>query len=298
MNFKLQNLIFTFAVILFFNIHETFGQQLDMVGVAIINKTEMVPYKLVFDEKDGKISGYSISDFNGANETKSKIAGTINKKTKAFSFKETSIISTKSKVAINEFCLLQMQGKFIKKGGKEVVQGTFTSSNSNTLIECVGGNLLLTPSKNVYELMAKYAGKIDTGKINDASAKKILTEMNELEGVNKVEELTAGKENTYRWSSDTVRFAIWDENMEDGDLITILKNDKVIAASYNITNKKKIFSYPIASGMPLKFTIRAINEGQYPPNTVKIMLIDKRSSSLLLSKLNTGKEASFTLIKK
>jgi hypothetical protein len=297
MNFTLQNILIIIIVTFFINIKNGNAQTLDMVGIAVISKTEMVPYKLIFDEKNGKISGYSISDFNGANETKSTIVGTFNKKNKTFSFEETSIVSTKSKVSKSEFCLLKMDGKFIKKAGKEIVQGAFTSNNSNKEIECVSGNLLLTPSKNVYELMAKFAGKVDTSKVKDAGAKQMLNEVNSYKDVGDVIELKAGDSPSFKWRSDTIRIAIWDENMEDGDQISISKGDEVIASAYSITNKKKIFSYVIAKGSKTKFTIKAINEGMYPPNTVKIMLIDRKESSLLLSKLNTGQSASFNIIK-
>jgi len=66
---------------------------------------------------------------------------------------------------------------------------------------------------------------------------------------------------------------------------------------YTITAKKKLLSFPVHKSSKNNFEIIALNEGHYPPNTVKIMLVDNKKSILLLSKLKHKQKATFAILK-
>ena len=64
------------------------------------NDKTIITYRLVFTEQNGKISGYSVTDLDGAHETKNVISGTYDKSKKQFSFQEKEILYTKSKFGL------------------------------------------------------------------------------------------------------------------------------------------------------------------------------------------------------
>ena len=75
------------------------------VGGLIIDSTTFISYNLHFTIHDDKISGHSISDFNGPDETKSTISGTIDKD--KLEVNELDIVYTKSNFEEKDFCLLK-----------------------------------------------------------------------------------------------------------------------------------------------------------------------------------------------
>ena len=64
-----------------FNIFAYSQSQYEFFGVLRLygNEKNIISYRLVFNENNGKISGYSITDLDGAHETKNEIFGTFDK---------------------------------------------------------------------------------------------------------------------------------------------------------------------------------------------------------------------------
>ena len=86
----------------------SFAQQTEsnFVGGLIIDSTTFISYNLYFTIHDDKISGHSISDFNGPDETKSTISGTIDND--KLEVNELDIVYTKSTFEEKDFCLLKL----------------------------------------------------------------------------------------------------------------------------------------------------------------------------------------------
>lgn len=70
-----------------------------------------------------------------------------------------------------------------------------------------------------------------------------------------------------------LKIAIWDNQKNDGDIVTLKLNDSTIIDNYKIKKKKKKFVFDLDKGTYLLRT-DAINLGSIPPNTCTIKIDD------------------------
>jgi hypothetical protein len=89
---------------------------------------------------------------------------------------------------------------------------------------------------------------------------------------------------------------IWDSKDEDGDVINLYNNDKLILENYTILNKRKKITVNVEKGQNI-FTIEATDEGSLKPNTAMIQLVDQDRTFELMSNLKKGEKASITINK-
>lgn len=80
-------------------------------------------------------------------------------------------------------------------------------------------------------------------------------------------------------NSQQLRFAIWDDALEDGDSISLCINGSWIKKGFPVKNKAQFFDVTLAPG-PNIITFVADNLGSIPPNTSVLEIIDgnKRKS--------------------
>jgi len=285
-----------FIIIFHFFLGKCYNQSNEFIGAVLIGRTEAISYHLVFDIlENNKVKGYTITDMNGTNEIKVNIEGNYYPKSKTLKFIEKSIIYDKSNANKDELCLLEVNGKFVKKFGKEIFEGTFKSKFDSTKVYCDNGKVFLTSPKVIYEVAKKASKHIDPLQTKDSLSNIINSKLQDMKTVDKIEEMKAGKILNINWQSDTIVFEIWDDKIEDGDRISVSVNDKIWNSDLLVTNKAKIISIPAEKQNNIKVT--ALTEGSHPPNTVKIYLVDKNKKHLILTNLKKG-EVSQINIKK
>ena len=95
------------------------------LGTLILSNNTPISFSLELQENNGIVNGYSTTNINTADETKSEISGLYFKKDKSFQLQETQILQTKSEAALNTFCYINMNLKLKGKFGSKRVQGTF-----------------------------------------------------------------------------------------------------------------------------------------------------------------------------
>ena len=78
------------------------------LGTLLINNNQPMTFSLELTEKNGSINGFSITNIETENETKSEVKGIYLKNSKTLKIYEKSIIYTKSKAPLNSFCYLTM----------------------------------------------------------------------------------------------------------------------------------------------------------------------------------------------
>ena len=83
---------FVFVLGFFFSLSIK-AQTYEFYGVLKLNgkSEEAISYRLIFDEKNGKIKGYSITDITGNHETKNLVDGYYDTDKKYLRFKEKNI---------------------------------------------------------------------------------------------------------------------------------------------------------------------------------------------------------------
>lgn len=290
--------IFIIYIILLINIQYVHSQYYDYTGAIVIGNKEVQSYKIVYEMEGDKVMGYSLSDLNGKGETKCLIKGQMNRKSKTLIFEELQVVSTKSNVPLDEFCLMKVQGQFEKKLGKEIFQGSFSSVPQKPDLECERGSIIMTSTKTLYEVAGKISNKIDSVSSKDSMGQLINSKLSDLKGLKGIEEITHASVTKYKWRSDSVKIEIWDDKLEDGDKVAIYKNGELFIKEMTITNLPKSIHLGFGSSQKIEIKVKALSEGTHPPNTVKITLQDKSDKQLLITQLKKNEEATIILSKK
>ena len=92
----------------------------EFLGVLMLNKTQLYSYKLEFNIDKDSIRGYSYTDIEGDNETKSYVFGTFDENTNELVFEEKDVLYTKSDVLTDEFCFIKSRGKLKLNSEKKI----------------------------------------------------------------------------------------------------------------------------------------------------------------------------------
>jgi len=283
------------CVIYIFFISPLYGQgnkNFEFIGALQMQEGVVISYKINFKElQGGEIEGTSFTDIYGDNATRSKIVGKYSAKGNSISFHETENISTKSISDVNEFCFVIVENAKIKTlKGKKIIQGTFTGKFNNKQ-NCSEGNIYLVSSDQIEMGYDKLVNS-QMVKSND-SLKLVAEKYNALIKTSKETKLHANENLKLMWSSEEIIFDVWDGLNIDNDKISIIINEKIILENFVIGREKKRLVFPFHEDSCI-IKIIAVNEGEIAPNTVNIILIDKETTTPVLTSLEKGE---FTLIK-
>lgn len=290
--------VFTIFFLLFFQI--SYSQIVELTGVAIIGNSQMSKYMIVYEmNDDNTIKGYSVSDIGGDSETKAKINGFFNPRKKTLRFEEKNIISSKLNLSFNDFCLMSVTGKFDKKNDKQIFTAHFVSKSPNYKLSCDSGTMILTTTENALELAAKFSKSVEKIALPDTIKKIIYENLPPVKPVEKIKSIQAGSITKYTLLSDTVQLDIFDDKLQDGDKITVLKNNVEILSDFETTKKVQSLKFVIDKNeASVLFTIIATDEGSSPPNTVKVFLINGNEKVLLIAPLKKGQMVKIMLQRK
>ena len=251
------------------------------LGTIIVENNQPMSFSLDLIEKDGKVSGYSITNHNTKNETKSEVQGVYIKNDKSFQLQETQIIYTKSEAPINSFCYIRMNLKLKNRFTKKRLEGNFYGNFLDS-IECAKGKVLLAEKSVIEKKIEKIEKKLE---------KKL-----EKEEIIETKILKDGDNLNIDWKAKYLTIKIWDSNQEDGDKINLEINSDVILDNYETKNKTKKIKYKLNKGKN-KVTIEASSLGKSPPNTSRIELIDKNKKYPILTQLDLNKSITIYIEK-
>ena len=105
----------------------TAGDTLYFVGNIKVSKKISYKYNLRFTiGNDNKITGYSLSDPGGPNETKTKIFGTYDSVNRIISYEEKNVLRSSVDLQRKDLCFVKAELKFKKTKLIEELSGKFT----------------------------------------------------------------------------------------------------------------------------------------------------------------------------
>jgi hypothetical protein len=266
----------------------------EFVGFLNTENNEAISYKIIFNvNKNGEIEGESHTDLFGTNTTKSKIIGQIDKRGKNLSFREIENLSTKSKANPEEFCYVHIDNIKIRTlKNQSFINGDFMGYFPSGK-KCVNGTISVV-STEIFELFEEMAKENQTPDADDKKEKA----RNLIDFVDKsVTTLYRNEELVLNWDKKSLIIEIWDDFIEDGDVVSIYNNGKLILSEYTIRKEKKRIEIPITEKSHT-IEVRAINEGSSPPNTVHMLVTDGQQETVIVAKLNKGDKASIKIQKK
>lgn len=270
----------------------------EFLGAVKLNGSDktLITYRIVFVENNGVINGYSVTDLDGVHETKNVITGTYDKKNKILSFKEDAILYTKSKFSQSSFCFVNFSGKVKLVENTTKIEGPFRGLYKNKN-KCIDGTITLIGSNKIYKLAEKVNKKIQKSKKIDKQVKEKNNPIALLDSL-KINKLSKDQNLSVFWESKFVKIEIFDSGKEDGDMINLYHNDKLILENYKVKHEKKIISLTLDLSITNEFKILALNEGELSPNTAKVVLHDSNRTFDLLTSFKKNESAFITFIKK
>lgn len=267
------------------------AQEYTFSGAIVIDKTEVLSYTITYQlSNTNTLTGFSISDLNGKEETKSQLTGKYNKKDHTLSFEEKKIVYTKGDTPLEEFCLMKVKGKIEKKGGKTIFTGDFDALGSSEDVICASGTLILLSEKDVNELSAKALKVIKKLPPADSIA---AADADPTPWSRNVFEIESGKSVELELKSNHLVLELVDDRFQDGDRVSILKNSVKMVNKLELTNQVQSFNYDIDKDeKEVTFTFIAEDEGTIALTTFKAAIKNGRENNLIMTSLNEGERVS------
>ena len=248
------------------------------LGTLILSNNTPIIFSLFLEEDHGIVNGYSITNINTPDETKSEISGLYFKSDNSFQLQEIQILQTSSEAPLNTFCYINMNLSFKGKFGAKRLEGEFTGHFLDSTA-CASGKIILMEEKKIIKKIEK--------------ANKNLAEKNQIQQT----KILKDRDNfTINWESNKVKIYIWDANQDDGDKITLKINEKIILHDFETKNKRKKLKYQLKDGENI-IEITATNLGTSPPNTSRIELVDSKTKYPIITQLELGKSAIIKIVK-
>lgn len=264
------------------------------LGVIKLNDTSFISYKLAFEEIDGRIEGYSITDAGGPHETKSNIKGRYDAEEKRLVLNEYDIVYTKSPIDELDFCLVNFSGKLkaLKKGKpfSGDFKGVYTDGTS-----CLDGQIIMTPLAKVEKRAEKADKLIQKSK---KFSKKIKENVSVATALDTLSMSVVKKDENLNVFAKTneVIISVYDAGKVDNDRINLYVDGKLVLEDYAIAKAKKEIPITLLQ-QHVVVRVEAINEGTSAPNTVKVEIKDGSRLISTRTSLKTGDQASLTLVK-
>jgi len=256
------------------------------LGTLLLSNNTPISFSMELQEANGIVNGYSLTNINTPDETKSEISGLYFKKNKSFQLQETQILSTNSEAPLNTFCYINMNLSFKGKFGSKRLEGDFTGNFLDST-QCASGKIILMQRTKLEKKIEKIKKKVD---------KKYQEKYQDTSLVKRTQILKDGDDFTINWESNKLKLYIWDANKEDGDKIQLTINGNIILDNFETKNKRKKIKFKLLKGENT-IEIKAINLGASPPNTSRIELVDSKTEYPIITQLELGKSAIIKVVK-
>lgn len=254
------------------------------VGAIVTKEKSIIMYELhiKYNELNGGISGYSITDKNKKNETTCLVSGKYDKKTNTLTFSEYKVQETKVKSKPSEMCFVHFNGKLFHKN-ENVIKGKYIGKYQNGN-NCSTGSIFLASRDMVLSTLDTVAKSKDT---NLREISKEASIINVAKG---------NTEKVIYVNADTVSIFISDDYKLDNDIVNLYLNNVLVKE--NIVLAKYPYRYKVATNSPIQIKLKAINVGYISPNTSSISVKSKYDNIVYLNELKTEETVEFKIIKK
>nr|WP_321228098.1 hypothetical protein [uncultured Psychroserpens sp.] len=267
----------------------------EYIGAIKLNDSAIITYKVKFDINYDQVEGYSITDFGGDHETKSKLRGSYNPSTRELSFNEYDIIYTKSDVIHDDFCFVHFEPTYFKPGKTKYFKGDFKGEFSDGE-ECISGELFLNSAENVEKRMEKMTKKINNSNRVPDSIKQKATDLKVLDKLN-INILKKSQITSVFSNSKVVSLLIYDGGQEDGDIISIKVNGEIVLRRHTISKEVKTVEIPLTSKKTI-IEVIADGVGTISTNTAVIEIHDGINAIKAMTNLEKNQFTQIHILQK
>lgn len=270
-----MRLIFVF---LFFTYFAQAQNEYDLLGALFIKDSRPISYRLILEENNGQINGYSITGIGTNFETKSEISGKF--EGDSLFLNEFQVITTVSEEPISNFCFIDLKAHLKGSKKKQSFEGVFVGRFLDGK-ECASGKVVFADKAKLEKKMKQ--------------VQKVQKLIGEKKLDNKLIKLASDETYEVFWHSDKFKIHLWDSSVEDDDRVTLIINGERVLDNEVMRSKKKKISHTLQKGTNI-IELIAENEGRAPHNTTRVELIDKKTKHAILSQLEIGKKVTFKII--
>ena len=217
---------------------------------------------------------------------------------------ETDIWNGKKISKVKDYVKLSCTG-YIKNGvvyfSEQKILEQKKSSNYDWCVK--NGELKIDTLNNEHVLIGKWQGSVPKNKkekerICSPGIISVKKDLNKEIGNNYVNQFKRKirVNKTIRVQKKKVIIKVWDQNIEDGDVISLYLNGEKVLKDYKLLNKKYKIKTHLKKGLNL-FILHAESLGNQPPNTAAVSIIDGNKSHNLILKSNMKKSAALEIIR-
>ena len=209
----------------------SFGQakRYKLVGEARTNGFSYL-YALVFDVNKTTISGYSVTKQPNGAEFKAEVKGTINRKAHTISFTETKSLD-KEPHKDATICFFSAVLNYKLLGEKYMVSGPFSGKDLDNKT-CSEGTMVFEDLNTSGSVFYK---KKEAPVVKPVNTDTVVVKEPPLPE----NTITSGVQKTLSWQTDSCTIEVWDGGVIDGDVISVLLNDKPVLTNYSLVKAKK-----------------------------------------------------------
>jgi len=254
-------------------------------GIVKIKDGETCKYVIGFTLSGNSLTGYSNTTNPEGIELKASIKGSINRKKHTLSFMEFNTVVDSP----NEACLFDARLSYQTVNGQMLVGGAFTGRDAQNKY-CGEGTIVFAATAKPDYLFEKEKPKPAPVEIPQADTVAKIT-------ASAFTKVKSGEQQQLACKADTCTLEIWDGEVVDGDIVTIMVDKQIVLQHYTLTANKRQLKIPLRE-KTTTLTILAENEGKAPPNTSMVLLTSGKTQTGFLVCLETGKTADILLKKK
>jgi len=256
-----------------FLIHITgYAQEQDLVfwGTLSVKGSKPYTYRIQFRDSANKITGFSVTDIQGPDQTRTAITGTIDPVRKEFSFRETRLISTRSRMSRDSFCYIHARLKLSEKKGARLLRGSFTGYMKDGRTLCGSGTMTLVSEGDVLDKLMKMGPKADTVVRLIEKADALATGEPAATAGKQHLTLNPGGQATLPCPGGVALLEVWDHGKIDGDIISLRHNDIILMEHYRIGAEREQRKILLKGEGSDRVRLIAEHEGAEPPVTVRL----------------------------
>jgi hypothetical protein len=259
-----------------------FGQTNDsyaFAGVLTTSDGQVMSFKLVVNElNEGRFKGYSATNYEGNDYTKSIVEGKLDLKEKKMSFKEISNTETTSTAEDSTFCYISASNLTIEISDKKnIIKGKFEGLFPSGKI-CATGALVLINKDVLDKIVIENKPKQNTP-VSSTSEIKASTVTDSIFTSNEVLLINEWK--------NGLTLEVWDGDLQDNDEIAIYLNNVLKRNKIVLMHKKTIIDLP-PNNQNFKIKIVALNEGRSGKNTINFKLKNAGTGKDYVCELKKG----------
>jgi len=265
------------------------------MGFIKLNDSSVIPYEIEFKIEAGVLKGFSLTDFGGPHETRSKLKGSYDPYKKEIRFNEYDIVYTKSNITQEDFCFIYFDPVRFNENRTSHFKGEFHGF-FNDGEACINGEIYLNSSEKVQRRVEKVKRLIKKSKKVDDSIKAKAENLRIL-NKEKSNVLLNNQITTLYAKEDHVILKLFDGGKEDGDIISIDVNNKRQLSNFKVAKIAKFLRIPI-HGKKVDIKITSISTGKIDTNTAVIDVNNGENDFRAITNLQQGQSTILQIIPK